>query len=64
MTWCVINHKNTENITFRVSNKLLFIYGLFKIQLRLYMSATFFGPFSGHHQACHYQNLTKENMTR
>ena len=32
-----------------------------KIQLPRHMSATCFGPFSSHHQACQYKNLTKED---
>jgi len=28
------------------------------------MYATCFGPFSGHHQACQYKNVTKKDITR
>ena len=38
--------------------------GLFKFKLCLYMHATYFGPFSGHHQACQYKNLTEGDKTR
>jgi len=38
--------------------------GLFKIELCLYMYATCFGPFSGHHLACQYKNLIKGDKTR
>jgi len=37
---------------------------LFKVELSLYMHATYFGPFSGCHQACQYKNLTKEDVKR
>jgi hypothetical protein len=38
--------------------------GSFKIDLGLCMHATCFGPFSGHHKAWQYKNLTKEDVTR
>jgi hypothetical protein len=38
--------------------------GLFKTELRLYMYAACFGPFSDSHQAWLYKNVIKEDMTR
>jgi len=36
----------------------------FKIKLSLYMYATYFSYFSGHHQACQYKNLTEGDKTQ
>ena len=55
---CYVNHQ--INYTYPVKHNT----GLFKFGLRLYMDATCFSPFSGHHQACQYKNLTKEDVTR
>jgi len=48
-----VNH--LFNCTYSVENNI----GLFKMELRLYMYGTGFGPFSGQ-QACQYKNLIDE----
>jgi hypothetical protein len=53
-----LNHQT--NRTYSVHHNT----GLSNIEFRPYVHATCFGPFSGHHQACQYKNLAKEDITR